>query len=445
MNKQVSPESRRDLGGGRRLSLVRAVALTVAGLYLLVFILALPSHWDILQATSQMATQALSGIDLGGSRPPEFWFSLVVNYPSLTLGFEILVLTLLTVAAGVIFSYRSNNWLVMMIAVGMLAYSLYILPALDDLMAARPAWQFPGNVLQAAGIGLALLFFYLFSDGRFTPRWTRWLILVWAAWSVAWVAYPHSIFNFADPFALSFPGFLLLLLWWISGIFAQAYRYQRLEEPVQRQQTKFIFYGVTLAVIAYGLYVPIRELLARYFPNSPAAFVFTLFGGVGFLMVVSTVPISFTLSILRYRLWDIDFFIRRTLIYSALTATLVVIYFGIVYLFSDIFEHMTRTSSQTARVIATLLIALLFNPLRQRIQRDIDRLFYRRRYNAEKGLAAFGERLGSEVDLDEIRADLLSVVAEVLQPRSVSLCLVKRPAEGEVRADQDAQDGEILM
>lgn len=440
-----SPEIRRDLGGGRRLNLVRAAAISVAALYLLVFFLALPSHWDILQTTSQMATRVLSDLGLGGRQPPQFWFSLVANYPSMTLGFEILVLSLFTIAAGLIFRYRSDDWLVMMVAVGMLAYSLYILPALDDLMVANPAWQYPGNLLQAAGIALALLFFYLFSDGHFAPRWTRWLILIWVAWSVLWVAFPNSIFNFADPFALSIPAFLLLLLWWFSGVFAQAYRYRGLKDPAQRQQTKYVFFGVTFAVIAYGLYVPTRELLARFFPNSPAAFAFSLFGEAGFLIVVSLVPISFTLSILRYRLWDIDFFIRRTLIYSAVTATLAVIYFAIVYLFSGIFGEMIGTSSQTVRVIAIFLIAILFNPLRQRIQRDIDRLFYRQRYNAEQVLAEFGERLGSEVDLDEIRADLLNVVAEVLQPQSVSLWLVKPPAQSEVQADQEAPADEILI
>jgi K+-sensing histidine kinase KdpD len=181
----------------------------------------------------------------------------------------------------------------------------------------------------------------------------------------------------------------------------------------------------------------------RVFPNQLCVCLL-LFGEAGFLIVVSR-PNQLTLSILRYRLWDIDFFIRRTLIYSAVTATLAVIYFVIVYLFSDLFGEMIGTSSQIVRVIATLLIAILFNPLRQRIQRDIDRLFYRQRYNSEQVLAAFGERLGSEVDLDEIRADLLNVVAEVLQPQSVSLWLVKQPAQSEVQADQEAQADEILI
>jgi hypothetical protein len=134
-------------------------------------------------------------------------------------------------------------------------------------------------------------------------------------------------------------------------------------------------------------------------------------------------PLSVGLAILRYRLWDIDLIIRRTLSYSVLTLTLALVYFGIVVLLQPLFSGMINNTSQFAIVGSTLAIAALFHPLRLRIQTAIDRRFYRRKYDAEYTLAAFGAVVREETDIERLTTRLALVVEETLQPERVLLWL----------------------
>jgi hypothetical protein len=137
-------------------------------------------------------------------------------------------------------------------------------------------------------------------------------------------------------------------------------------------------------------------------------------------------PVATAIAILKYRLYDIDRIINRTLVYGALTVTLVGVYVGSVLSIQYAFRGLTGSRSQLAIVASTLLIAALFNPLRRRIQSVIDRRFYRRKYDARKTLEAFSTKLKNETDLEALNIDLLGVVKETMQPAHVSVWL--RPA-----------------
>ena len=140
-------------------------------------------------------------------------------------------------------------------------------------------------------------------------------------------------------------------------------------------------------------------------------------------IAILTIPAAIGIAILRYRLYDIDLLINRTLVYGALSATLVALYFGGIVVLQRFIVLLTGQQSTLAVVASTLLIAALFTPLRRRIQGVIDRRFYRRKYDARKTLESFSTQLRNETDLDALSEDLVGVVRETMQPAYVSLWL----------------------
>ncbi|MBA2784537.1 MAG: hypothetical protein M3514_02850 [Actinomycetota bacterium] len=179
----------------------------------------------------------------------------------------------------------------------------------------------------------------------------------------------------------------------------------------ERLQLKWFTYATTV-----GISTPL--LLSSL---APAAFevLGRLLWTLGFL----SIPVSAGVAILKYRLYDIDRIINRTLVYAPLTAMLVALYVGGVVGLQYAFRALTGSGSQLAIVASTLLIAALFNPMRRRVQNFIDHLFYRRQYDAAKTLEAFSAKLRDETDLEQLNADLLSTVRETMQPEHVSLWL----------------------
>jgi hypothetical protein len=153
------------------------------------------------------------------------------------------------------------------------------------------------------------------------------------------------------------------------------------------------------------------------------------------LLSFAGIPVAVGIAVLRYRLYDIDLIINRTLVYGLLTATLVALYFGGIVVLQRLFVLLTGQQSTLAVVASTLAIAALFNPLRRRIQSLVDRRFYRKKYDAVKTLEAFSVKLRDETDLDALSDDLVGVVRETMQPVHVSLWLRPETAPKGERAE----------
>jgi len=182
----------------------------------------------------------------------------------------------------------------------------------------------------------------------------------------------------------------------------------------ERQQIKWVAYGVALFTLAI--------VVVSIWPS----FDHSVVGNVLFLVGFLAIPSAMALAILKYRLYDIDVVINRTLVYGALSVTLALLYFGSIALLQGTWIALTGQRSQLAVVASTLLIAALFNPIRHRIQAFIDRRFYRRKYDATKTLESFSHRLRDEVNLENLTGELVAVVEQTIQPAHVSLWLRDR-------------------
>ena len=189
----------------------------------------------------------------------------------------------------------------------------------------------------------------------------------------------------------------------------------------ERQQIKWFAYaaGATIVGIAVAYMIPDMIATPRWFDR--AGFVLNI-------AVTPAIPVSMGIAILRYRLYDIDIIINRTLVYGSLTAMLVALYLVGIVVLQRMFDLLTDQKSTLAVVASTLLIAALFTPLRRRIQSLIDRSFYRSKYDARKTLEAFSAKRRDETDLNALGDDLTSVVRETMQPAYVSLWLRPDPS-----------------
>ena len=179
----------------------------------------------------------------------------------------------------------------------------------------------------------------------------------------------------------------------------------------ERLQLKWFTYSAVV-----GLSTPL--VLSSLVPA-----VFQMVGPFAWTLGFLSLPVSAGVAVLKHRLYDIDLIINRTLVYGALTVTLVGVYVGSVLFIQYAFRALTGSESQLAIVASTLLIAALFNPLRRRVQNFIDHSFYRRKYDAAKTLAGFSAKLRDETDLDSLGAEMVSVVRKTMQPEHVSLWL----------------------
>jgi hypothetical protein len=261
------------------------------------------------------------------------------------------------------------------------------------------------------------LVFSLFPTGQFVPPWTRWTIVVFLAVNVPFTFFPAL--NTLTISAVSL-GFLVALCELAILAVVQLYRYRRVSSPLERQQTKWVVFGfavpitfMVLGIVPYLIFPVLAVPGSLYLP----AFVVVQ----DFLLLL--IPLSFGFAMLRYRLWEIDALINRTLVYSTLTVILTGIYVGLVIGLQALLRGIISQDNGVAIVISTLAIYVLFQPLRKRIQRLIDRRFYRSKYDAAKTVAAFSTTLRQEVDLEQLREHLLAVVQETMQPAHVSLWL----------------------
>jgi hypothetical protein len=338
------------------------------------------------------------------------------------------VFLFVSVAIGtVIFWRRSDDRMALLASFTLVLFPIAINTVNLDTL--PPAWTLPIQSLQFLAEICLGLFFYLFPGGQFVPRWIRWIAVAMIAYWAADIFLPSAQFS-ASPLS-----FVLFLGFGASQVVVQLYRYRSASTLLERQQTKWVVFGIAMGLGGTLVeIVVVYAILELYFNLHMGALAWMLtFAIQSFLTLLF--PLSIGIAMLRSRLWDIDILINRTLVYSMLTASLALLYVGLVLALQFLLRGLISQTSDIAIVGSTLAIAALFQPLRHHFQRVIDRRFYRQKYDATRTLAVFSAALRNEVDLEQLSEQLVAVVEETMQPTHVSLWL-RQPYQYERRRER---------
>ena len=402
---------------GRWLLLARGLWITLIVLTLAIVFASLPVYEAQLQTPcagtacqyqqltpGQVETLTGMGLSLG-------------DYAAYTVALLLASVVLCLVVSTLIVWRRSDDRVAFFVALMLVTLGPII--ETTDFPASSPSlWLIPNECLSFLFLALFMLIFSLFPSGQFVPRWTRWTLVVFLA-----VQVPLNFF----PVAPLIPNTPVSQLGWLVSLgelatlaLVQLYRYRRVSSPMQRQQTKWVVFGLAVPITVY-VGVTVLGLLFPVLAERSSLYLLA-FNEAGFLLPL-LLPLSFGFAMLRSRLWEIDVLINRTLVYGALTVILTAVYVGLVIGLQALLRGLISQDNSVAIVLSTLAIAALFQPLRQGIQQVIDRRFYRRKYDAAKIVAAFSTTLRNEVDLDDLSRQLVAVVQETMQPTHVSLWL----------------------
>jgi hypothetical protein len=339
--------------------------------------------------------------------------------------------------SGLLVWRTPDNGMALFVSFYLLVYGVVMAGPLERLEA-----LVPGSSALATDVLQPLVFTWptvallaLFPNGRLVPRWTRWLLLL-AVPSMVLLLYITNIAMHwsmhASPW-LIWPAGTCVFLTLGAAVYAQVWRYRRVSSAIERQQTKWVVFGLAV----WGLLVTVDGVPFLLWINLPASAALPWWVPVSALswwLALDIVPLALTIAVLRFRLFDLGVLIRLTLVYGTLTAILGAIYFAVVLGAQAMVRVLTGEAGEQPLVIVatTLLVASLVTRARRRVQATIDRRFYRRKYDAERTLAAFSQTLRGEVDLEQLGGRLLATVEETMQPTHASLWL--RPsAERAVR------------
>ena len=298
------------------------------------------------------------------------------------------------VIAGLIFWRRSSDWMAMLVSLTLVVLvAVVFTDANDALQRSYPASSWLIAAMMVFGITAFSLLLFLFPDGQFVPRWTRLAtVAIGALVLLTFLPMPSAVESVATPTAM------MAILG--AGVYARIYRYRRVSSSLQRQQTKWVAFGMmgaggvlTLSLVAFAAF-PVEQ-------PSPGRVYFLLAVTPILVFFVLLFPVSVAVAILRHRLWGIDLLINRTVVYGPLTGILMGLYIASIRLFQTLFVRFIGEESNVAILLSTLVLAGTFMPLRLRLQNLADR-YFKEVPDPTRGLRAFGDQLQSMVQLANV-------------------------------------------
>ena len=418
---------------GRRLFLARLGWIAVFALTLGLFAASIPAYYDSLVSFSDPeldAAAARASLEAAGVSMDFYARYLVPISVAYTMVFF--------VVGTVIFWRRSDNWIALfasMCLITMGTFGLDTGPA-DALANQYSAAWLPVRLLALLATMSIYTFVLIFPNGRFVPRWTRWAVLFFAVHDVFFYLFPGSIFNIARSFYLLDAVVLSIVI--CIPILSQLYRYRYVSTPAERQQTKWVVFGVvTSALGALAFEVPVSgSPLGQFGPLQALAIQAGLFGSQLLL------PVSIGIAIVYDRLWDIDVIINRTLVYGALSAIVIALYTLIVVALGEVFQ---ARADLAVSLLATGVVAVLFAPLRERLQRGVNRLMYGERDDPYAVLSRLGRRLEVTIAPKAALETIVETIAQALKVPYAAISLRQDGAQFATAAEYGTPKGEPLI
>ena len=423
---------------GRRLLLMR-LGWTLLTIYnLVVFFVSIPAYYAHLFVICTDHTQeCFTGQLTPGNLQALHYLGISINsYAAYTLAISILASSIFLVVGLALFWRRSDDWMAVFAST-----VLIIFAGVGDVRASA-IWSpdSPSNTLLLVLATLILgvggycglgLFFSLFPTGRPIPNWAWTLVFLWLIQIFPWALPPDSSYQIWHWPHLLFAGEQLVLLGASMGI--QIYRYTLVSDLVERQQCKWLIFGFALALLIYIPYYGLQGL----FPSLAASdSPYLLLNATVFELFHVFIPLGIGIAILRYRLWDIDLIINRTLVYGALSTCVIGIYILVVGYFGTLF----RTSNNLViSLVATGIVAMLFQPLRNLLQRSVNHLIYGERDDPYAALARLGNRLEATIVPEQVLPTIVETVAQALKLPYVAIALLPEQAPFNVTAIRTAE------
>ena len=417
---------------GRRLFLARLGWLVVFAVTIGLFSANIPAYYDSLVSFSDPELDTatvranLEAADVS-----------IQRFATYLLGISVASAVVWVMVGTLIFWRRSDSWIALFASLCLIVFGTFGLNegalALPDQV---PALWLPVRLLALFSTVALYSFVLIFPNGRFVPRWSRWAVILFAVHDVFFFLFPDSIFNLAE----SFPplDFAVLAVIACIAIASQLYRYRHVSTPVERQQTKWVVFGMVSAGVGVLVFeVPISgSPFGQFGPLYALAIQTGLFGSL------LLIPLSIGVAILRYRLWDVDVVINRTLVYGALSVIVVAVYTLIVVALGELFQARANLA---VSLVATGVVAVLFAPLRERLQRDVNRLMYGERDDPYEVLSRLGRRLEATIAPKAALETIVETIAQALKVPYAAIDLRQDGPQFATVAEHGTPKGEPLV
>ncbi len=403
---------------GRWLLAARVTWLIVAAVTLGVFVAGIPAQYAEAQAmcpTASCETWQLAPADLRGLHALSLSLSFYAAY---IVALNVVFTAVYALVGALLFWRRSDDRMALLASIALLTFGASAFTgALDPLVLEHPAWRLLVAAVNFLGSATFFLFLYVFPDAHFVPPAMRWVALVVMVQQLLHYCFPFSPLDVRAwplPLQLVVPVALLGTI-----VFAQVYRYRRVSSRAQREQTKWVVLGITSGLGGYLIVLTALNIVVPA-AAAPAAVVATLVGATVEYACLLLIPVSIAIALLHSRLFDVDLLINRALVYGTLTACVAGVYVLIVGSLGALFQVR---GNLVVALLATGVVAVLFHPLRERLQRGVNRLLYGQRDEPYAVISRLSQRLEATLAPDAVLPAIAETVAQALKLPYVAIAL----------------------